>query len=133
MSMYKELKARKQEIDHHCSDLYTPVNEVTKKLIENYEFKENVRTFINANDKKEWFDIPFAYNPYWENKEKELNNETKNYRVSQFNKLHFPIEQEEIPLIKIKIYVGNISTNYLNITQLELDEIQRLLTNKEEN
>lgn len=66
--------------DSHASDLYIPKTEQTTKLISEYEFKENVTTFIaNTEDvrcracghkikqpKEVWYDIPFAYAPFWE-------------------------------------------------------------------
>lgn len=54
------------EHDSHESDLYIPVNEQTVALIAEYEYKSNVTTFISQIDKKRWYDIPFAYIPFWE-------------------------------------------------------------------
>lgn len=61
-------KVRELGIEHsnHASDLYIPVNEVTQKLISEYEFKKNVTLFKNQIDGKPWYDIPFAYGSYWE-------------------------------------------------------------------
>jgi len=52
------------EIDHHQSDLYLKVNEVSKELVNSYEFKNVVKRF-RSTDQSEWFDIPFAYSPFW--------------------------------------------------------------------
>lgn len=58
----KAVKIMKEnEIDHHESDLYLKVNENSKKLIEEYDFKENVTTFIDEIDDELWYDIPFAW------------------------------------------------------------------------
>ena len=51
--------------DHHESDLYVPVTPETTKLVNAYEFKNNVKMFTCAIDKKQWYDIPFAYMPFW--------------------------------------------------------------------
>lgn len=63
--IYKEVKRLGIETDNHCSDLYMPVNEISKKVIENYAYKSNVTTFISQLDGKPWYDIPFAYDPYF--------------------------------------------------------------------
>ena len=52
--------------DNHCSDLYVPVNLETTRLVNKYRFKCNVTTFISQIDGKQWYDVPFAYEPYWE-------------------------------------------------------------------
>lgn len=51
--------------ENHASDLYIPKTEQNTKLIAVYEFKENVTTFISQIEKTMWYDIPFAYQPYW--------------------------------------------------------------------
>ena len=55
-------------IDHHNygSDLYIKKTPESAKLIAEYEFKENVTTFRSQIDGCIWYDIPFAYTPYWE-------------------------------------------------------------------
>lgn len=69
MTIYKKMKqANVEGIDHHESDLYVPVTETTSALIKEYVFKMNVTTFINQKNGKPYYDIPFAYDPYWENK-----------------------------------------------------------------
>jgi hypothetical protein len=69
-SIYKEAIARmrKEEIDHHESDLYLKKNEVSKNLVGNYEYKKLVKEFQSQIDKSIWFDIPFAYEPFFEHK-----------------------------------------------------------------
>ena len=47
-------------MDRHESDLYVKVTPETKAIIERYEWKNNVETFIDAIDKEPWFDIPFV-------------------------------------------------------------------------
>ena len=65
--LWEQVKGLGIEHSNHASDLYIPVNEVTKKLIAEYEFKKNVTRFINNIDGKPWYDVPFAYGPFWEN------------------------------------------------------------------
>lgn len=61
-------------IEHcnHCSDLYLPVNDKTRKLILEYKYKQNVTIFISRIDKKLWYDVPFAYDIYWKKKNSQL-------------------------------------------------------------
>ena len=52
------------EYDNYCSDLLIPVTDETTKLIKNYMYKKNVKTFICKVTKKPWYELPFAYYPY---------------------------------------------------------------------
>ena len=45
----------------HCSDVYVPVNETTKQLIDNYQFKSIVTKFHSAIDGRLFYDIPFLW------------------------------------------------------------------------
>ena len=63
INIYTQVIELEIEHDHHCSDLYIPVNDQTIDLINNYEFKCNVTRFISQIDGKQWFDIPFSYYP----------------------------------------------------------------------
>lgn len=52
--------------DSHASDLYLKDCEETRALIKQYG-KENVsQRFISAIDKESWWEIAFAYDPFWE-------------------------------------------------------------------
>ena len=53
------------EIDHYQSDLYLKVTPVSQELVNNFEFKGNVKRFYSRVDNSSWFDIPFAYTPFW--------------------------------------------------------------------
>src|SRR5262249_47666079 len=63
--IYAQVLAAGIEHDHHETDLYTPVNDETKKLIDAYHFRGNVTTFTSQIDGKPWYDIPFAFTPGW--------------------------------------------------------------------
>ena len=63
--IYKAMKDAKVEIDNHCSDLYVPVNEKTRAIVNEYQYKCNVTMFTNQIDGKPWYDVPFAYEPYY--------------------------------------------------------------------
>ena len=53
-------------VDNHESDLYVPINEITTNIVNCYKFKCNVTRFTNQVTKTLYYDIPFAFNPYWE-------------------------------------------------------------------
>lgn len=52
--------------DHHESDLYVPVNAQTKTMMNDYEYARLVTTFKDQVTGNLWYDIPFAYTPWWE-------------------------------------------------------------------
>ena len=55
------------EIDHHASDLYLKVTPISRELVDQYEWRQNVTTFRDQIEGKLWYEIPFAFTPYWEN------------------------------------------------------------------
>lgn len=65
-AVYDQVVAAGVKTSNHCSDLYAEVTEESTAIIKNYAFKNQVTTFINALDGKLWYDIPFAFSPYWE-------------------------------------------------------------------
>lgn len=56
---------------NHYSDLYIPVNEVTRKLVAEYAAAGGTQAtmFHNQVEGGTWYDVPFAYSPYWEEKQ----------------------------------------------------------------
>lgn len=66
-NIYKQalMKMSEKDIDHYNSDLYLRINSISKKLIQEYNFKENVETFVDEIDHELWYDIPFAYLPFY--------------------------------------------------------------------
>ena len=67
-SIYEEMKAVGIEIGHHESDLYAKVTPESERIVAGYRFRRQVNRFISNIDNELWFDIPFAFNPFWENK-----------------------------------------------------------------
>lgn len=63
--LYQKAKDLSVEIANHESDLYLPVNDITRELIAQYKFRSNVTTFRSQIDGTMWYDIPFAYQPFW--------------------------------------------------------------------
>jgi hypothetical protein len=75
--LYQTVVAKGIRHDSHASDLYLPVNKETTAIIADYEYKANVTTFLsNIPDevgiRRMWYDIPFAYLPYWEKREQKV-------------------------------------------------------------
>lgn len=60
-----------EQIDHHETDLYLMVTKESKELVNRYDFKSNVKTFVSAIAPHVlWYEIPFAYTPGWTRDEK---------------------------------------------------------------
>jgi len=55
-----------EQIDNHCSDLYVLKNEISTEFVNNYEFKSIVTKFRSEIDGLIWYEIPFAYTEYYE-------------------------------------------------------------------
>ena len=68
--LYNELKeAGIILLGNHESDLYIPVNDKTRAILAKYPLeKGNAKTFVSQIDGKLWFDVPFAYLPFWESR-----------------------------------------------------------------
>ena len=64
-SIYEELKNAGVQITSWQSDLYCPKNDITIPIVEKYEKLHYVQTFKNQNDGKIWYDVSFAFDPYW--------------------------------------------------------------------
>lgn len=57
------------EIGHWCSDLHLKMTPVSHRLVMEYEFPKQVRWFCSQIDGSSWYEIPFAYDPFWVNHE----------------------------------------------------------------
>lgn len=68
MSIYQKAVSRipSNDIDHWESDLYLRKTPQTDALIREYEYKANVKVFRDNIDHVLWYDVPFAYDPFWE-------------------------------------------------------------------
>ena len=67
-SLYHELKSAGIELDSHYSDLYVKDSPQARAIIQRHMDKKArfPSLFISQIDGKPWFDIPFAFMPYWE-------------------------------------------------------------------
>lgn len=66
-TIHEKLKDAGVELFTHESDLYAVVNETSKAILKDYEFKKNVKVFT-GNDGRGYYDIPFANDTFWKNK-----------------------------------------------------------------
>lgn len=48
------------------SDLFLKVTSVSKELVKQYVFREQVKVFIDDIEHKPWYEIPFANTDWWE-------------------------------------------------------------------
>jgi len=65
MTIFEEIKKSGVEYAHHCSDLYFPKNKTTMEIVLRYDDRF-ITTFKDAISGKTWYDVAFAYDPYWE-------------------------------------------------------------------
>lgn len=68
MSLYQALVDAKCEIDNHESDLYVKATPEVEKIIRQHAC--NASRFVSQIDGSLWWDVPFAYEPFWEAKAK---------------------------------------------------------------
>ena len=63
MKLYDKLESMGVKMDHHESDLYVNASQEVENLI--IEMGYRIYPFLNKIDGETWFDIPFAYLPWW--------------------------------------------------------------------
>jgi hypothetical protein len=68
-TIYNKLKEilPPEHIDNHETDLYVVVCPESTRILKDYEYKANITRFEDE-DGIEWYDIPFAYDPAWDEK-----------------------------------------------------------------
>jgi hypothetical protein len=64
-SIYEQLRDAGVPLDSHESDLYALVTPTSQKIVHAYEHFKNVRVFVSELDGQAWYDIPFAFDPWW--------------------------------------------------------------------
>jgi hypothetical protein len=65
-NVHEQLSKAGVELDHHASDLYAKRTPVSERILRGYEHRRNVTTFRSNVDGTVWYDIPFAYMPFWD-------------------------------------------------------------------
>ena len=63
-SLYAECVKRGIPAHNHESDLYIPITEETRALVKH--FKKSAEVFKNQVEGGLWYDVPFAFVPWWE-------------------------------------------------------------------
>ena len=64
--IFKEVLKQKIPYANYCSDLYIPVNDQTRELINQYDYKKSVTIFKDKTGEYDFmYDIPFAYTHYY--------------------------------------------------------------------
>lgn len=67
MSLYTDLVAAGIEVSNWQSDLYFPVTEEAREILSRHPLqKANATTFTCQITRQRHYDVPFAYDPYWE-------------------------------------------------------------------
>jgi hypothetical protein len=66
-NLYDEAERLGLEMDSHYSDLYLKCTEEAQALIQRHikEGRATPSTFVSQIDSRLWWDVPFAYLPYW--------------------------------------------------------------------
>ena len=69
MSLYTALTEAGIEVSNWQSDLYFPVNDTTRQILAGFPKEKSIASVFTSNDtKKPTYEVPFAFDPYWENK-----------------------------------------------------------------
>lgn len=59
-----EAGMQRDQIDNWQSDLYVLKNDISESVLDKYEHKDIVTTFVSQLDNKLWYDIPFAFEEF---------------------------------------------------------------------
>lgn len=102
---------KESEIDNHCSDLYVKVTEISKKVIDSYEYKQNVTTFTDEIEHKLWYDVAFAYPEYYFLEKENL---TVPYKFKKDLLEQFSLENSKKILTKLEKVIANREKEILN-------------------
>ena len=65
-SIYQAMKEKNVPTYSHESDLYVPITDDSREVVRTYFFLKNVTLFTSPIDGKGYFDIPFAYDPWYD-------------------------------------------------------------------
>ena len=67
MTLYQELVHAGLPVSSWQSDLYVEVTDVSRDILSRHPVqKSNATRFTSQTDGKPMFDVPFAFDPYWE-------------------------------------------------------------------
>ncbi len=71
MSLYTDLLEAGQPVSNWQSDLYCPVNDVTRALLKKHNITTATTFIANTTLKNKvegdlWYDVPFMFDPFWD-------------------------------------------------------------------
>lgn len=68
-TIYQKLLAAGCAVEGHESDLYTPATDAAAAIIwRNRGQHQGQVTTFKGSDGRLWFDVPFAFDPFWANR-----------------------------------------------------------------
>jgi hypothetical protein len=68
-TLYQKLIEAKIPIDHYESDLYFPITDESSSILLQFPSSAlNVNIFRDNVTKQMWYEVHFAYDPFWEKK-----------------------------------------------------------------
>ena len=68
-TLWAEVQSRGIEHANHESDLYLPATDEVREILKRFP-EHKPTTFLNQVTGTTWFDIPFAFLPWWEKRAK---------------------------------------------------------------
>ena len=69
VTLYTELRDAGVPIDSHYGDLYFKPSPEALEILRRYPLQQSqASSFISLIDGERWIDIPFAFDPHWENR-----------------------------------------------------------------
>lgn len=100
-SLFDEIVDVGIEYDNHESDLYVKDTPATREILKKYKYENNVESFVSQIDGSRWFDIPFAYQPFWDKINKR--------RIKEQTSQDDPINDKKL-IEKIKSMLAQVKT-----------------------
>ena len=72
-NLYEAIKKAGIQIQNHYSDLYFPVTPESVAILAQYPAAKRIATtFTNQVEGGLWYEVPFAFRPYWEERKSRL-------------------------------------------------------------
>jgi hypothetical protein len=69
LPIYHALKNIGAEIDNHYSDLHVKADPKVVAVLSEYKMAKKTKVFRSRIDGSLWYEIPFAFLPWWEKQE----------------------------------------------------------------
>ena len=69
-SLHQQLLAAGVDVDSHESDLYAMVTPESRRIVE--ESGHGSTMFRSEADGKLWYDLPFAFDPFWAKRQRSI-------------------------------------------------------------